>query len=641
MIAAYYKNLRPLFFYQLKCDIMAQGAAENAPAKECTKEGKQMNKKLRRTISAVLASAVMLTSMTGTQVFASAEGTSVTATATAEKTYTIKSKSVNTYFFDYSDQKMKTKLYFMNGVNDVPYIEINDMAGYLIDLTRSRGFGTYDLKVEEDGDTVTLTRENNYMATINFADDSIFFWDFDGFYTAESKTLIDLIVPFWDTYDEITGLKTVKSTERYGTPVTMNAADYGIDFVRKGDKYYIPLQTFSDIFLAPAGAGVILYNGRSLIFCRGKQQEFYADGKLTKLGQVYYGKNGKYATNKISKELAEFSAAEFCFAMDNLYGLREKHSIDNFGTLLLQRESGFKLFSTKSKTIDKELHSIVTDVLDDNHSAYVISSYASGIDYTSKLAEKYGGGRADELYMERIKELMRKRAEYYPEGVPYYEEVGDTAYITFDLFSIDMEECAKLDYNDPSTIAGTFGAISYAVNKINRKDSPIKNVVLDLSCNAGGATDAAVFTIASFLGKAGISIENSKSGALVTNYYKADTNFDGKYDSDDTLAGKGLNLYCLTSTVSFSCGNLVPCAFKEDPHVSIIGQKSAGGACVVGTVSTATGAVINISSNFRLSYTKNGSFYDVDQGAEPDYSLSKLEHFYDREWLTNYIDSLA
>ena len=204
-----------------------------------------------------------------------------------------------------------------------------------------------------------------------------------------------------------------------------------------------------------------------------------------------------------------------------------------------------------------------------------------------------------------------------------------------------MAEIEKLDYDDPSTIVGTFGAISYAVNKINRKDSPIKNVVLDLSCNTGGGADAAVFTIAAFLGKAGISVENSKSGALVTNYYKADTNFDGKYNSKDTLAGKGLNLFCLASPVSFSCGNLVPCVFKEDPNVSIIGQKSSGGACTVGTISTATGAVMNISSNFRLSYTKNGSFYDVDQGAEPDYAICKLEHFYDREWLTNYIDSLA
>ena len=600
-----------------------------------------MNKRLKRTISAVLASAVMLTSMAGTQVIASADGTSVTATATAEKTYKVASKSVNTYFYAYSDQKQKTKLYFMNGVNDVPYIEIDDMVQYLIGLMQMNNHGTYNLKVEKDGDTVTLARESGYTATINFADDTIFYWDFDGFNTAESKTLIDIILTVWDTTDGITGLKTVKSTERYGNPVTMNAADYSIDFVRKGDKYYIPVQTFSDIFLSPGKLGVALYNGRSLIFCRGEQAEFYVDGKYTQLGQVYYGKNGKYATNKISEELASFSACEFCFAMDNLYGLREKHSIDSFKTLLLQRESGYKLFSTKSKTIDRELHSIVTDVIDDRHTTYNMSSYASGVDYINTLDEKYGGGYAIETLADSFGAHRAERAKFYPDGVPAYEEVGDTAYITFDKFRMDMAYIDQLNYDDPSTIAGTFGAISYAVNKINRKDSPIKNVVLDLSCNTGGGADAAVFTIAAFLGKAGISVENSKSGALVTNYYKADTNFDGKYNSKDTLAGKGLNLFCLASPVSFSCGNLVPCVFKEDPNVSIIGQKSSGGACTVGTISTATGAVMNISSNFRLSYTKNGSFYDVDQGAEPDYAICKLEHFYDREWLTNYIDSLA
>ena len=397
-----------------------------------------MNKRLKRTISAVLASTMILTASAGTQVIASADSTAVTATATAEKTYKIASKSVNTYFFAYSDQKQKTKLYFMNGVNDVPYIEIDDMVQYLIGLMQMNNHGTYDLKVEKDGDTVTLARESGYTATINFADDTIYYWDFDGFNTAESKTLIDVILTVWDTADGITGLKTVKSTERYGTPVTMNAADYSIDFVRNGDKYYIPVQTFSDIFLSPGKLGVALYNGRSLIFCRGQQAELYVDGKYTQLGQVYYGKNGKYATNKISEELASFSACEFCFAMDNLYGLREKHSIDSFKTLLLQRESGYKLFSTKSKTIDKELHSIVTDVIDDRHTSYNISSYASGVDYVDTLDEKYGGGYAISTLADSFSAHRTERAKFYPDGVSAYEEVGDTAYITLDKFIMDM-----------------------------------------------------------------------------------------------------------------------------------------------------------------------------------------------------------
>ena len=87
-----------------------------------TKEYHKINQKLKRTISAVLASAMILTASAGTQVIASADSTSVTATATAEKTYKIIIKSVNTYFYEYNDQKAKTKLYFMNGVYDVPFI---------------------------------------------------------------------------------------------------------------------------------------------------------------------------------------------------------------------------------------------------------------------------------------------------------------------------------------------------------------------------------------------------------------------------------------------------------------------------------------------------------------------------------------
>ena len=48
-----------------------------------------------------------------------------------------------------------------------------------------------------------------------------------------------------------------------------------------------------------------------------------------------------------------------------------------------------------------------------------------------------------------------------------------------------------------------------------------------------------------------------------------------------------------------------------------------------------------ISGNTRLSYMKNGTFYDVDQGAEPGYAITIFEQYYDREWLTNFIDDLA
>lgn len=41
-----------------------------------------------------------------------------------------------------------------------------------------------------------------------------------------------------------------------------------------------------------------------------------------------------------------------------------------------------------------------------------------------------------------------------------------------------------------------------------------------------------------------------------------------------------------------------------------------------------------------MSFLKNGSFYDIDQGIEPDYYVDNLYNLYDREALTSFINGL-
>ena len=129
------------------------------------------------------------------------------------------------------------------------------------------------------------------------------------------------------------------------------------------------------------------------------------------------------------------------------------------------------------------------------------------------------------------------------------------------------------------------------------------------------------------------------TGAMATAVYNVDLNLDHQYGQEDQgLTTK--NVYCLTSPVSFSCGNLVPCVFKNSNQVTIIGRTSGGGSCVVLPMSSACGTGFQISGFTRLAFIKNGSFYDIDQGAVPDFTISKYMSFYDRERLTEYIDSL-
>ncbi|MBR4807891.1 MAG: hypothetical protein IKZ65_05295, partial [Lachnospiraceae bacterium] len=182
--------------------------------------------------------------------------------------------------------------------------------------------------------------------------------------------------------------------------------------------------------------------------------------------------------------------------------------------------------------------------------------------------------------------------------------------------------------------------ISYSVTQILRENSPIKNVVLDMSCNTGGASETACYTLAAFLGKAQISVDNPSTGARETDVYTADTNLDHKFDEKDYLYGKGIRMYCLTSPVSFSCGNLVPCYFKNSGKVSIIGKQSGGGSCSSMVLTTAGGSIVRLSSYNRLSFLKNGAFYDIDTGAPVDHAIDDYTHYFDRKALSDYIRKL-
>ena len=155
----------------------------------------------------------------------------------------------------------------------------------------------------------------------------------------------------------------------------------------------------------------------------------------------------------------------------------------------------------------------------------------------------------------------------------------------------------------------------------------------------GGQSVAAVYTLGAFLGTGSVSTKDPLTGAMVTGNYEIDINLDGAIDEKD-LGLLDKNLFCLESPVSFSCANLVTCAFKHSNRVSLIGKSSGGGACIVYPLTTADGSYFQISGDLQLSFQKNGAFYDIDQGAEPDYPLMKPESFYDRQALVNFINGL-
>ena len=525
-------------------------------------------------------------------------------------------------------------LVFIDGVDDLPYVEIMEWAKLLYFIQAELKEDTdYDLSVERKDGAVVLERENGYTLTFDYANDKLIYLDYDAFmHTSNDSTLIDLVseagtdengnaLLIWRDKDA--------SFNRYGDEMTVDLGAYGIHMIAQGDALYVPLQTLNDFTLLSSLFGVV-FNGEALFLANDNIFFDYDEGDYSEVGYIYY----KAPARDRSDALAEYSYNELCLALDTFYGLKEIHDIDSFRELFWQIGYDEALSGNSALDADNALKSVIDYYLDDLHSVFnEYSSFAglNPIHSSTGIANRKLGEHADEY--------SDARAAAYPKGCPGYEEVGNTAYITFDTFKSSYYGGAYYMAKDEGEeLTDTVALIIHAHEQITRPDSPIENVVLDLSNNTGGAVDAAVVVLGWFLGDAPFSVKNMATGALSTAIYRADINLDHEFDEKDTVADK--NLYCLVSPVSFSCGNLVPAALKSSQKVTLIGRTTGGGSCVVQPMTTAYGTVFQISAAHRMSFLKNGSFYDIDQGVDPDYYVDRIANLYNRAAMTDFINGL-
>ena len=543
-----------------------------------------------------------------------------------EHTYQIDTKTVPLYQgFSDEESTFDIEVAFLDGETNVPYVTLETMKEMLyrwVSMAKaSDGGKNYDLEIEKNGDIVILTRENQYPVKINFAENTIEFYDYDAFIKiSPDAPLMDVIAStgYDDNGEPALFQKSDTSFERFGDPLTLKPGAYGIDLVYQDDEYYVPLQLISDFILTNYGGNVV-YNTEAVC--------------IVYIGRPDYLEDAFYPTDvpkERSEDLIAFNYKELCLALDTLYGLKAQHNITDFNNLFQSTGLVVSLLSKDPQEAGQALADLCCKYFDDGHSGNVNASYMM------KEAVKRNWGPSNMQRFDEMDRYKEARDAVYPDGAVPYEEVGNTAYITFDVFKFQF-----LDYyseNAEDHLDNTAALMLYAYQQITRENSPIENVVLDLSNNGGGDADAAAFVIGAFLGDASISMMNPASGALVCENYKVDLNLDRQFDEKDSL--KDYNLFCIESPVSFSCGNLVPCALKNSDKVTLLGRPSSGGACVVFRQTTADGCVYQISGFKKLAYMKNGSFYDIDQGATPDYVIPNPAQLYDREYMTDYINNL-
>lgn len=531
------------------------------------------------------------------------------------------------------ENNFEMPFYFMDGVTDLPWMDMESWCVMMIVLAQAwYGDETYDLMYTIEGETITLTRENGFYMTFDFAANRISCLDYNMFlHDSSNSSALDLLsMKGYNEAGEAELFQRNPTTtfDRLGSFVEIDLSDYGIELVFQDGVGYVPLQTLGDLILTPGFFVNTFFNGKAVFFATADYFGSAAEG-YTPLGEYYYSAE----PCERSEALAAYGYNELCLALDTLYGLKEIHDIRSFDHLFWQLGYEQYLKSTDAAVADEALASFINCYLDDLHSLFQGGSWMSAereqVGYWGTMANQYG------MHMEEYSDIRSTIME----EVPFYTEVGNTAYITFDSFISSSDGASYYSGAERGDMPeDTIGQIIMAHALINRENSPIENVVIDLSCNGGGSVDAGLFLISWVLGEAPFCVKDTFTGALSTATYLADTNLDRAFDERDVLTGK--KVYCLISPLSFSCGNLVPAVFKYSQRVTLLGRTSGGGSCIVRSMSSAWGSVFTISSQHRMSFFKNGSFYDIDQGVDPDIYLANITHFYDREKLTAYINNL-
>ena len=523
-------------------------------------------------------------------------------------------------------------LYFADGVNDLPYVNISDLLAILNDPEADE-----DQKITCEFDQEEATIHNGGSDSVlwfDFAGQKAAYSNYDTYWNGSADSMLDSLSASGfnqETGDpELFQRMSNPTLQREGSPLAISLKDYDIPMIHREDLFLLPLHTAFDLILGiPSGGNVICFNGTAVFI--GQQE---ALGKDEELGKLYYSTQ----VPDRSRQLAIYGVNELCMEMDHFYGLKEAHGIRSFYELIVDSGLAEQLMDTNANEADKALAKLLKFCLDDGHTSYNANSWMTGTN-PEVNPESVKGGFSEETWKYSKRKMVFARDDYPDSTVPYFE-VGNTAYIYQDEFDMDSENPGHYyeGISGEELASDTVALIIYAHAQINRENSPIENVVIDLSNNSGGAADAAIFMMSWFLEEAPFSSTNPITGAKRTALYRADVNLDRVFDEKDTLAGK--NLYCLVSPASFSCGNLVPCVFRSSGRVTLIGDTTGGGSCVVLPMSSAWGTMFQISGPTQVSFVKNGSYYDTDRGVDPDVFLTKIENYCDRVKLTEFINSL-
>ena len=194
--------------------------------------------------------------------------------AAAETKHQIEEKAL-TLYVGAIDSNTEFPFYFMDGVEDLPWVELNAWCD-LLNLMYHAYLGdeNYALTYEQKGNEIILKRENGYSMTVDFAEGTIAFDDYNMFLHASSDTSLQDILTFSGFNEagesELFQRNTKGSFDRQGDELLLELTkDYEIEIILQDGKGYVPFQTMGDLITSPHFLLNPFYNGKAAFLGSG------------------------------------------------------------------------------------------------------------------------------------------------------------------------------------------------------------------------------------------------------------------------------------------------------------------------------------------------------------------------------------
>ena len=278
-------------------------------------------------------------------------------------------------------------LYFEDGADDLPYMEISDYAKlYPVIMNELMGDHDFSLTVDAEDDFVRVSRENGFYMDLEYNSDTISFNDYDAFiHNSRDSSLLDKLseTGFNEAGEAELFYRNANATyNRSGDYITLNLADYDIDLVRADDLYFVPLQTISDFLISPPTGMSFLFNGKALLLAKAdlSHATLATDGKIGEDGYEYTSEvNGQTYTVRAETDY------------EALYGEAVGAYIDYVdGAVILVKSTSADIALEDVTVTSSDGTALLTTLNSDSMSRYLKEDVGNGVNVSIRDSEISG-----------------------------------------------------------------------------------------------------------------------------------------------------------------------------------------------------------------------------------------------------------